>query len=453
MSSLKENKMGTMPVGKLLLTMSLPMMVSMLIQALYNIVDSMFVAQINEQALTALGLAFPVQNLMIGVATGTGVGMNALLSKSLGEKNREMVDRSASNGVALAVLASLAFVLFGIFGTRFFFSVQTDNEQIITYGTQYLTIVASGAPFLYIQIIFERLMQATGKTIYSMYTQGLGAIINIIFDPIFIFVFNWDVVGAALATVIGQAVSCVVGIILNQKFNPEARFTLKDFRFYGAIVKRIYAVGIPSMIMVGIGSVMNFMLNNMLIKFFSETAAAVLGAYYKVQSFAFMPLFGMNNGLIPIIAYNYGAGNRKRILKCIKLAIAFATGIMLVAIAVFWLMPSILLDLFNASEQMKIIGIPAFRTISLSYIFAGFCIAMGSVFQAFGKGMLSMLVSICRQLGVLVPTAYLLAVLFRENINLFWFSFPIAEIMSMMVTALGFVYIHKKIIKHIPDCK
>ncbi len=451
MSNIKENKMGVMPVNKLLITMSLPMMASMLIQALYNIVDSMFVAQISEDALTALSLAFPVQNLMIGVATGTGVGMNALLSRSLGEKDTARVNRAASNGVVLAALASIVFMLFGIFGSRAFFAVQTDNQQIVEYGTQYISICTIGLVFVFMQIIFERLMQATGKTVFSMYTQGIGAIVNIALDPIFIFVCGLDVVGAALATVTGQAVSFVVGVILNHKFNPEVRLNFKKFRLHGETVKRIYSVGIPSMIMVGIGSVMNFLLNNMLISFFSTTAAAVLGVYYKIQSFAFMPLFGMNNGVIPIIAYNYGAGKRKRITKCIRLAVTYATAIMLVAIVVFQAFPKQLLLMFDASEQMLSIGVPAFRIISIHYVFAGFCIAIGSVFQAFGKGMLSMIVSICRQLLVLIPAAYLLAVIFRDNINMFWLSFPIAEVMSMIVSIICFVYIHKTVISKIPN--
>jgi putative MATE family efflux protein len=445
--------MGVMPVNKLLISMSLPIMASMLIQALYNVVDSMFVAQISEDALTALSLAFPVQNLMIGVATGTGVGMNALLSKSLGEGDEIKVNKAATNGVVLSLLASLLFVLFGIFGSRAFFAIQTDNLQIIEYGTQYISICSVGSSFLYISIIFERLMQATGKTLLSMYTQGLGAIINIVLDPILIFVFKLDVIGAALATVLGQVASSILGIILNTRFNPEIRLNFKGFRLCGKTVGRIYAVGVPSMIMVGIGSVMRFCLNNMLISFFSTTAAAVLGIYYKIQSFAFMPLFGMNNGVIPIIAYNYGAGKRSRIIKCIKLTVTYATAIMFVAIAVFQLFPQQLLQMFDASEHMLNIGVPAFRIISIHYAFAGFCIAIGSVFQAFGKGILSMVVSICRQLVVLLPAAYILAVLFRDNINMFWFCFPIAEIMSMIVSVICFVYIYKTLIYKIKDNK
>lgn len=440
-----------MPINKLLITMSLPMMVSMLIQALYNVVDSMFVAQISEDALTALSLAFPVQNLMIGVATGTGVGMNALLSRSLGEKDADRVNKAASNGIILVLLASVLFILFGIFGSRWFFAIQTDNQVIIEYGTQYTLICTLGAPFLYMSIISERLMQATGRPVHSMFIQGAGAIANIILDPIFIFTFGLDVVGAALATVIGQMLGCVLGIILNLKLNHEIKLDIRRFRLHGETVKRIYAVGIPSIIMVGIGSVMNFALNNMLISFFSTTAAAVLGAYYKVQSFAFMPIFGMNNGVVPIIAYNYGAGKRRRITGCIKLVVVYATAIMVIAVAVLQLFPKQLLMTFNASEDMLSIGIPAFRIISLHYLIAGFCIAIGSVFQAFGKGILSMIVSICRQLVVLIPAAYLLARLFPDNINMFWLCFLIAEVVSAIVSTVCFLHLNKTLIKKIPD--
>ena len=372
MSNSAENKMGVMPMNKLLIVTSLPLMASMLIQALYNVVDSMFVAQISEDALTALSLAFPVQNLMIGVATGTGVGMNAMLSRALGEKDSDKVNKAASNGIIIVLLASVLFILFGIFGSHRFFSIQTENETIVEYGTQYLLICTLGAPFLYMSIISERLMQATGKPVLSMCIQGAGAITNIVLDPIFIFTFKLDVIGAALATVIGQVVGCVMGIILNLKLNREIKLEVKKFKIHGETVGRICSVGVPSVIMVGIGSVMNFALNNMLIAFFSTTAAAVLGIYYKIQSFAFMPIFGMNNGVVPIIAYNYGAGKRSRIKQCIKLVIIYAMAIMLVAFAVFQLMPEQLLALFNASDDMLTIGIPAFKVISLHYLIAGF---------------------------------------------------------------------------------
>lgn len=447
-----ENKMGVMPVGKLLITMSLPMVISMLVQAAYNIVDSIFVAAINEDALTALSLAFPIQNLLIGVATGTGVGMNALLSKALGEKDYEKVNKIASNGVFLAFVGYLLFLVLGIFGSRFFFEIQTDNPQIIQYGTSYVSICSICSLFVFIQIIFERLMQSTGRTLYSMYTQGAGAIVNIILDPILIFGYfglpKMGVAGAALATVIGQLVSAIMGIVLNQKFNPDVRLNLKGFRPNIKIIGKIYSIGFPSIVMMGIGSIMNFGLNKILIAF-STTATAVLGVYYKIQSFAFMPLFGMNNGVIPIVAYNYGAGKRSRLLKCVKYSVILAESILFVAILVFQFLPVQLLSVFNASEHMISMGIHAFRIISLSYAFAGICIALGAVFQALGKSLLSMIVSICRQLVVLLPAAWLLSL--SGNVNLVWWSFPIAEIASLTVSLLSFLYLYKKIIKNIPD--
>ncbi len=451
-TALKENKMGTMPVNKLLITMSLPMMASMLIQALYNIVDSMFVAKIGEEALTALSLAFPVQNLMIGVATGTGVGMNSVLSRKLGEKDRDGANRTAENGLLLVMLSSLIFIIFGLFFSRLFFEIQTDDPEIILYGTQYLSICTVGSVFCFLSIICERLMQATGKTILSMYTQGIGAVVNIVLDPIFIFTLDLDVIGAALATVIGQMVSCAIGIVLNKKYNTEIHFSLKKLSLDKEIVGRIYAVGVPSMIMVGIGSVMNFSLNQMLLGFFNATAATVLGVYYKLQSFVFMPIFGMNNGVVPIIAYNYGAGKRDRIKKCIGLSVVYATAIMLVAVALFQLIPRELLIMFDASEEMLKMGIPAFRIISTHYALAGFCIAIGSVFQAFGKGLLSMIVSFCRQVLVLLPAAFMLGY-FTRNVNLFWLCFPIAEVVSVVVSLICFRHIYKTIISKIPNNK
>ena len=449
-----ENKMGVMPVGKLLVTMSLPMIISMLVQAAYNIIDSIFVAAINEDALTALSLAFPVQNLLIGVATGTGVGVNALLSKALGEKNYEKVNNIATNGVFLAFVGYFLFLIFGIFGSRFFFTIQTDNPQIIEYGTSYVSICCICSLFVFLQIIFERLMQSTGRTLYSMFTQGAGAIVNIILDPILIFGLfglpRLEVTGAALATVIGQFVSAIMGVILNTKFNPDVKVRRKGFKPSIKIIGKIYSIGFPSIVMVGIGSIMNFGLNKILIAF-STTATAVLGVYYKIQSFAFMPLFGMNNGVIPIVAYNYGAGKRSRLLRCVKYSVILAESILFIAILVFQFLPVQLLTAFNASEHMISMGIHAFRIISLSYAFAGICIALGAVFQALGKSILSMTVSICRQLVVLLPAAWLLSL--SGNVNLVWWSFPIAEIASLTVSLISFVYIYKKIIKNIPDNK
>lgn len=437
----KENKMGVMPVNKLLISMSLPMMISMLVQALYNIVDSIFVSRISENALTAVSLAFPVQSLMIAVAAGTGVGVNALLSRRLGEKNMGDVNRAATNGIFLYGLSYLLFVLFGIFGAGFFFSTQTDVPDILNYGKSYLTIVSTFSLGLFGQIVFERLLQSTGKTVYSMYTQVFGALINIILDPILI--FGWfglprlEVAGAAIATVIGQACAMVMGLILNLKFNKEISLNFKGFRPDIKIIKRIYAVGFPSIIMQSIASVMTFGLNQILMGF-KETAVAVFGVYFKLQSFIFMPIFGLNNGMIPIIAYNLGAKKKERMVKTIKLAILYATALMTVGLIIMQLFPETLLNIFDASPDMLAIGIPALRIISLHFLLAGFCIIVTSVFQAVGKGMISMFISITRQLLVLLPAAYLLSLL--GNVNYVWFAFFIAECISLL---LCIIYLRK----------
>jgi len=385
----QENKMGVMPIPKLLISMSLPMIASMLVQALYNIVDSMFVAQLNEHALTAVSLAFPVQNLMIAVAAGTGVGINALLSRSLGEKQYDTANRIARNGILLGVLSSLVFAIAGIFGSRIFFAMQTTDTQIIEYGTQYMSVITIASIGIFMQITFERLMQSTGKTIFNMITQGLGAIINIILDPILI--FGWfglpkmGVTGAAVATVIGQIVAAILGIFFNWKYNKEIHVSFKGFKPCGKTIGNIYKIGVPSIIMQSIGSLTTFGMNNILLMF-SSTAATVFGVYFKLQSFIFMPVFGLTNGMIPIVAYNYGARNKKRIYQTMKLSAVIAVGIMLIGVAIFQTVPATLLGLFEASDNMLAIGVPALRTISLSFIFAGFCIISSSVFQALGNG-------------------------------------------------------------------
>ncbi len=443
----KENKMGVMPVNKLLISMSLPMMISMLVQALYNIVDSIFVSRISENALTAVSLAFPVQSLMIAVAAGTGVGVNALLSRRLGEKNMDDVNRAATNGIFLYGLSYLLFVLFGIFGAGFFFSTQTDVPDILNYGKSYLTIVSTVSFGLFGQIVFERLLQSTGKTIYSMYTQVFGALINIILDPILI--FGWfglprlEVAGAAIATVIGQACAMVMGLILNLKFNKEISLNFKGFRPDIKIIKRIYAVGFPSIIMQSIASVMTFGLNQILMGF-KETAVAVFGVYFKLQSFIFMPIFGLNNGMIPIIAYNLGAKKKERMVKTIKLAILYATALMIVGLIIMQLFPETLLNIFDASPDMLAIGIPALRIISLHFLLAGFCIIVTSVFQAVGKGMISMFISITRQLLVLLPAAYLLSLL--GNVNYVWFAFFIAECISLLLCIIYLRKVYKTVL-------
>ena len=451
----RENKMGTMPVGKLIINMSLPMVISMLVQALYNVVDSVFVSRISEQALTAVSLAFPAQNLMIGVATGTGVGVNALLSRALGEKNKGRVSKVAENGVFLALVGYALFLVFGLFGSRVFMASQTQVSEIIEMGTEYLTVCCGLSFGIFGEIMFERLMQSTGRTFYTMITQGVGAIFNIIFDPIFIFTLDMGVTGAALATVLGQIVALVLAIVLNHKHNPDVRLSVKGFRPDLRMIGEIYAIGVPSIIMVCIGSVMTFCMNKILIAYTAgkETAATVFGVYFKLNSFIFMPVFGLNNGVIPIVAYNYGARNKHRMLHAIKLSATFACGVMIIGMLIFLSVPGLLLSLFDASAQMLSIGEPALRIISTSFAFAGVCIALGSVFQALGRGTYSMIVSFVRQLVVLVPCAYLLARwgLSIGNNDLVWLSYPIAEVFSLAVTLILFTRLYRKVIAPMED--
>ena len=445
-----ENKMGVMPIPKLIINMSLPMIVSMLVQALYNIVDSFFVAQVNEQSLTAVSLAFPAQNLMIGVATGTAVGVNALLSRALGEKNPKLASKIAENGVFLALVGYAIFLLFGLFGARIFMESQTSVQQIIDYGVSYLQVVCCCSFGLFGQIIFERLMQATGRTIYTMYTQGLGAIINIILDPVFIFVFDMGVTGAAIATVIGQIIAFFLAFTLNRRKNHDIELHLHGFRPDMKLIGRIYAIGVPSIIMVAIGSVMTFLMNIILITYTAgkETAATVFGVYFKLNSFVFMPVFGLNNGIIPIIAYNYGARNRDRMVQTIKLACVYAAAVMTLGLIIFELFPGQLLSIFNASPEMLAIGIPALRIIASTFTVASVCIALGSSFQALGFGVYSMLTSFSRQLVVLIPSAWLLARLGQQigNDSLVWFSYPIAEVASLIVTIILFTRLYRRTI-------
>ncbi len=447
---MKENKMGVMPVDELLINMSLPMMISMLVQALYNIVDSVFVARIDENALTAVSLAFPVQTLMIALGVGTGVGVNALLSKALGEKDYGRVNKIAENGIFLALVNYVVFLLVGLFGVDFFYRTQTTDAAILEYGKQYLSVVCCFSMGMYAQFIFERLLQSTGKTVFTMITQGTGAIINIILDPILIFGYfgmpKMGVAGAAVATVIGQVIAGILAAIINLKKNEEIRLQAKGFRPDGRTIGHIYAVGVPSIIMQAIGSVMTYGMNQILLGF-TSTAAAVFGVYFKLQSFVFMPVFGLNNGLVPIIAYNYGAGKRERLIKAIKLSIGYAVGIMAFGVVVFQLIPRQLLGLFDASEQMLQIGIPALRIISIHFVLAAFGIVCGSVFQALGNAVYSMIVSLTRQLIVLLPAAYLLAQ--TGDVTKVWWAFPIAEMVSVTVSAIFLIQTNRKIIQKI----
>ncbi len=449
-----ENKMGTMKVNKLVWNMSLPMMVSMLVQALYNIVDSIFVAQLSEDALTAVSLAFPLQTLIIAVGAGTGVGINAILSKSLGEKNFKKANAVALNGGFLYIMSYLLFFVLGFAVVRPFYESQLKGSSpaIFDMGVQYLSIVMIFSMGIFGQFFFERILTSTGKTIFSMVSQLSGAITNIILDPILIFGLlglpKMGVAGAAVATVIGQCVAAVVAGFCNMKFNHEINLSLKGFRLSGALIGNIYIVGIPSIIMQSIGSVMVYCMNKILIDF-SSTATAVFGVYFKLQSFFFMPVFGLNNGITPIIAYSYGARQKKRMIKTIKLSMGIAFGLLLFGFSAFELVPHVLLKMFDASEEMMEIGCHALRVIGFHFLVAWFCIIAMTVFQALGKAVYSMAVAILRQLVVLVPAAYILAK--AGGLDMVWWSFPIAELMSFIVSAICLANIYKKIIKPLPE--
>lgn len=432
---MQGNKMGTMPEFKLLMNMSVPMIISMLIQALYNIVDSIFVAKISENALTAVSLVFPAQSVMIAVATGTGVGVNSIVSRRLGERKFEEANKTANVSMLLAGLSYLVFLLVGIFGSRFFFTVQTDNAEIISYGTTYMTIVCSFSFGIFFDIMFERLLQATGRSIHTMVMQLSGTIINLVLDPILIFGYfgapKLGMAGAAIATVAGQIFGMLLGLVFNLKVNKEIRLSFKEIRFYRRIIKEVYAISVPAILMQSIGSVMVFLMNKILLGF-TTTATAVFGVYFKLQSFVFMPIFGLNNGLIPVVAFNYGAKKRDRMINTMKYGMAFATVVMVVGFALAQIIPGPMLRLFDASDNMMTIGIPALRIISFSFILAGICIVGSGVFQAVGRSMNSLVMSVIRQIVVLLPVAWLLAR--TGNLDLVWLSFPIAEIVGFVTT-------------------
>lgn len=433
--TLRENKMGTMPENRLLLSMAVPMMISMLVQALYNIVDSIFVSRICEDALTAVSMAFPWQNIIIAIAVGFGVGINALLSRALGQKNAERVNQVAVNGLLLAGLSYLLVLVAGLIGIRAYMRTQTDIETIVNYGITYLNICILCSFGVFIEITFERFLQATGRTVYSMITQLTGAITNIILDPILIFGLlgfpKLGIAGAAWATVIGQCVGAVVAVTLNHFKNPEVHLRLRHIRPNGRLMGEITAISIPSIIMSCISSLTCFVMNMILIAY-SSTAVAVFGVYFKLQSFVFMPVFGLNNGMVPIIAYNYGAQKPERIHKTIRLGMVYAVAIMMIGLLVFQLIPKQLLLMFDASDAMLGIGAPALRIMSLAFVFAGVGIASSSACQAFGYSVYSMLISIARQIVVLIPAAYLLSL--TGVLRSIWFAFPIAEIVSLFLS-------------------
>lgn len=438
----KENKMGTMPIGRLLTGMAVPMMISMLVQALYNVVDSIFVAEYSTEGLTAVSLAFPLQSLMIAVGAGTAVGINALLSRSLGEKNYNAANTAANMGIFLSLCSFVVFSFIGLTLSKSFFNLQDfsnseglyDIELIKTYGVQYTTICLGASIGIFCQFCFERLLQSTGKTTLAMVTQLTGAVINIILDPLLIFSADMGVAGAALATVIGQVVAAVFAIILNVTKNKEITISVKEiFRPHLQTIKTIYKVGFPSIVMQSIGSVMTFLLN-LILGSLTIIATTVFGIYFKLQSFIFMPVFGLNNGMVPIVAYNYGAKNEERVKKTVRLTITIAVLIMLIGLLIFETMPHILLSFFKADAMTVELGVPALRIIAIPFAFAGFCIIAGSVCQAIGNPFYSLIVSVCRQLVVLIPVAFLLSL--TGNVTLVWFAFPIAEIMSLILSCI-----------------
>lgn len=450
----QENKMGTMPEGRLLLNISLPMMLSMLVQAMYNVVDSIFVSRVSENALTAVSLAFPMQTLLIAVGAGTGVGVNSLLSKSLGEKDYDKVNKTAMNGIFLYIISYLVSAVVGLLAVQPFYASQIKDApvEIMDMGVQYLTIVMVASFGIYAQFIFERLLQATGRTVFTMISQMTGAIINIILDPILIFGYfglpKMGVAGAAVATVIGQIAGGIVGLIYNIRKNDDITFRFKGFRPDAHIIGMIYKVGLPSIIMQSIGSVMTYGMNLILVGL-SATAAAVFGVYFKLQSFFFMPVFGLNNGLIPIVAYNYGAKKKHRMIRTFQWGLLIAFVFLVMGTVVFETIPDKLLLLFDASENMLAIGVPALRMIAVHFLIAWFCIVASAVFQAVGNGMYSLYVSLARQLVVLLPAAYILAKI--GGLDLIWWSFPIAELMSFLISAICLALIYRKVIKPLPD--
>lgn len=448
-SSLAQgNRMGTAPVGRLLFSMAWPLMLSMLVQAFYNVVDSLYVSQVGQEAVTALGLAFPVQNMQIGFATGIAVGVNALLSKSLGENNRERASQAAGTGILLALLATAVFMLFGIFGARPFFEMQSSVKKTVDGGSAYVAICCIASLGIFVEILGERLLQASGKTIFTLYTQGTGAILNIILDPFFIFGWGFfpemGIAGAAVATVIGQWVAAILTVFFNLKYNHDITFSLKNLRFHKYTTGPILAVGIPSTLMMAIGSVMNFGMN-LIFQSFKEAATAVFGLYYKIQSLFFMPVFGINNATISIVAFNYGARQPNRIKKTLMLSVGAIACFMLAGLAVFETIPGQLMDMFNANEDMRAMGICALRIVALAFPLASVGIGLGASFQALGNGIYSTITSLSRQLIVLLPAAWLLSL--SGDVNMVWWAFPIAEVVSMAVTLVLYGRIYRQKIK------
>ncbi len=445
--------MGTMPVAKLLANMAVPMIMSMLVQALYNVVDSIYISRYSESAVTALGLAFPIQNVQSGFAVGIGVGVNSLLSKSLGEGNQEQANRTAGNGIFLALIATVIFMVFGIFGVKPYYQMQGASADVIRNGIEYSSICCIATLGIYFEVLFERMLQATGRTMHTMITQGVGAIINIALDPVFIFGVEFlnipamGAAGAAIATVLGQWAAAALALVFNLKYNPDIHLSVKNIAPKATVIKPILTVGVPSMIMNSVSSVMNFSMNQILMGFTSvgETATGVFSIYYKLQSFFFMPLFGLNNATISIVAFNYGARNPKRITKTLKLAVGVALCFMILGMLAFVLIPQVLLSIFSLSDTFVKMGTVALRTIGLHFPLAAIGICLGASFPALGNGMYSTITSLCRQMIALLPAAYLLSL--SGDVNLVWWAFPIAEVVSLIATIFFFSRLYRQKIK------
>lgn len=446
--------MGTKKIPSLLFSISLPIIISMIVQALYNIIDSIFIADYDPiNGTGALTLAFPIQTLMIAVGVGLAVGTNALLSRSLGEKNHEKASLIAGQGFFLTACGYVIFLIFGLFFAEMFVAMQTERGSLLyTYTLDYLSVVCVFSFGSFIQIVTERLLQATGKSLHSMFVQLSGAIVNIILDPILI--FGWfglpemGAKGAAIATVIGQCVAAIIGIILNLSLNTEIKIRLKNFIPRIKILIEMLAIGIPAVLMQAISSVMTFSMNTIL-QGFSTEALNVFGIYFKLQSFIFMPVFGLNNGMVPIIAYNFGARKKKRIYSTMRLAAICAVSYMLLGFLTFQVIPGPLLKIFKATSEMLVFGKPALRTISISFIMAGFSVVSISVCQALGQSIYSLIVSVVRQLVVLIPSAFLLSL--TKNVNMIWWAFPIAELVGCALCIIFVTRVLKKLVSHMPD--
>lgn len=464
MEKFKENKMGTTPIFKLLISMALPLVISMLIQSLYNIVDSIYVGKFSKDALTAVGLAFPMQNLMIAMSTGIGVGINATLSKSLGERNNKKASMTAFNGLFIIAIVFILFLFVGFTLIPTYMNALSSNQAVINYGIDYLRIVVIGSFGVLFAITFERLLQSTGKTNLVMFSQGTGAIINIIFDPLLIngfwFIPAMGIKGAALATILGQYISMTISLILNVKFNKDIKLNKETVKIDSKIIKVILMVGIPSAVMAAIGSVLTFLMNTILLRFenitipgtnqlYGDLPQTVYGLYFKLNSLFFMPIFGINNAVVPIVAYNYGAKNKKKMLTAMKYSMILVSSLMLIGTSLFLALPSQLLSIFADNKEtavaLAMVGKPCLRIISSSFIFAAFCIVLMSMFQALGNGMASMCVSFVRQLVILLPVAFLLSL--TNNLNLVWLAFLIAEVVALGLSSILFIKMYRDKIK------